>query len=105
MYPAFRPFRLPYRRSYTGEIHGKSLQQLQMELAELQERVAEVKNTISSFRDDSQKRVLFLGAGLSSTIAIEYLCKHAKKEGFLVRVGDADYAKAEAKVPSIDILS
>lgn len=42
----------------------KNLQQLQLELAFLNERVKEIKNAIACFKDDSTKRVLFLGAGM-----------------------------------------
>jgi hypothetical protein len=53
---------------------------------------------MSGFRDDSGKRILFLGAGLSSIYAIQYLAAHSKRDGYLIRLGDVDLHKAEAKV-------
>jgi len=77
----------------------ESLFSLQTKMKNLKQQLSAVENQILYLQqDDSKKRVLFLGAGMSAGSGLQYLLHHAEKENWVIRVGDMDLELAKSKI-------
>lgn len=74
-----------------------SLRDLHAKMKDLKEELNKVENQIRYYQDDSKKKILFLGAGLSAGAALEYLLSHAEKENWIIHVGDQNVELARQK--------
>src|SRR3989338_6604045 len=81
-----------------GETYTNLIQQLE----KLDLERDNLKRRIQEARPKSKRTILFLGAGLSSSSAINYLLSHAKEGQWTLRVGDSSLETARSKVEHSD---
>eukprot|EP01129_Flabellula_baltica_P016112 TRINITY_DN843_c1_g1_i1.p1 TRINITY_DN843_c1_g1~~TRINITY_DN843_c1_g1_i1.p1 ORF type:complete len:561 (-),score=132.05 TRINITY_DN843_c1_g1_i1:729-2375(-) len=86
------------RRIVGGDdLDSLSLTELRNAYQSANTRLSAIRDKIVKYRDTNKHTILFLGAGRSSTVAIDYFLKHAEKENWLLRVGDFDESLAKEK--------